>query len=76
MVTVQVFSESTGKPEKDKRVAIGKNGLLSTGVTKTQYTDSNGEAHFDTDPTNDGEIFVDGREVHRGRVSGKMTVYV
>jgi hypothetical protein len=76
MITVQVFSQNSGKPEESKRVAIGKNDFWAGGVTKELYTDSDGEAHFDTAPAKDGKIFVNGRTVYEGRIEGRIVVYI
>jgi len=73
MVTVKVVSQSTGKPVKGRRVSISFAGLR--GITSAEYTDSNGEAHFNADP-GDGEVYVDGRTEYRGRISGRVVVYI
>lgn len=44
MVTVKVVSQSSGKPVKGKKVSLAFDGLLR-GVTDSEYTDSEGEAH-------------------------------
>ncbi len=65
---------STGKPAKGSRVAIGFDGF-TRGVTDSEYTDSEGEAHFDAEPGT-GEVYVDGATKHRGRISGRVVVYI
>ncbi|MBV6506221.1 MAG: hypothetical protein ILNGONEN_01793 [Syntrophorhabdaceae bacterium] len=74
MVTIKVAWESTGKPVKGSRVAIGLSGF-SGGVTNEEYTDDNGEAHFDVDP-GQGEVYVDGSKKFKGRVSGRIVIYI
>jgi hypothetical protein len=74
MVTIKVIWESTGKPAKGERVAIGFSGLFG-GVTSNEYTDSNGEAHFDVSP-GDGEVYVNGSTKYKGRISGRVMVYI
>lgn len=71
MVTVKVVSKSTGNPQQNQRVVLS----VFDGVTKSEYTDSKGEAHFNISPQN-GEIIVNGRTVEKGRLEGKMVVYI
>lgn len=73
MVTIKVVRQSTGNPEKGVSVAISF-GMLS-GQTKTIRTDSNGEAHFDVKPQN-GEVFAAGRSRFRGKIEGRVVVYI
>lgn len=75
MVTVKVIWRDTGKPVHGSRVAIGLDGLLSGGVTGTEYTDDDGEAHFEIDPGS-GEVYVDGDTKYRGRIAGRIVVYI
>lgn len=75
MVTVKVCSKSSGKPVKGVKVALGISAIFEGGVTKGQYTDSNGEAHFDVKPNN-GKVFVDGSTKYEGYLSGRVVVYV
>lgn len=75
MITVKVASESTGKAVKGVGVSIGFSGLLSGGVTSRVYTDSSGEAHFNVDP-GEGTVYVEGNDVKKGYLSGKVVVYV
>ena len=75
MVTVKVISKSSGKPIKGKKVALGIDAVFSGGVTKGEWTDSNGEAHFDVKP-NHGKVFVDGSTKHEGYLSGRVVVYI
>lgn len=73
MFTVQVITAKSGKPATRKRVAVAFDGVLR-GVTKDQYTDSNGEVHFNHEPGR-GKIFVDGRVEHQGQLSGRIVLY-
>lgn len=75
MVTVKVIYESSGKPAEGKKVALGKDGLLSGGVTHGKWTDSRGEAHFDTSP-GPGKVFVSGSTEYEGYLSGRVVVYI
>lgn len=76
MVTVQVFSENTGKPLQGKRVSLQVDGLLTGGsVGSKQRTNGSGEAHFDTEPKK-GKVIVEGKEKYQGRLSGRMVVYL
>lgn len=75
MVTVKVVYQSTGEPAKDRKVALYVSRFLASGVTDTEYTDSNGEAHFDIEST-DGEVYVDGSTKHKGRLTGRIVIYI
>jgi hypothetical protein len=75
MVTVKVIRRSSGDPVKGKKVALGINAIFSGGVTNSQWTDSNGEAHFDVKP-NQGKVFVDGSTEYEGYLSGRIVVYI
>ncbi len=74
MVTVKVLWRDTGKPAKGSRVAIGFDGF-TRGVTGTEYTDSDGDAHFDAEPGT-GEVYVDGNTKYRGHIAGRVVVYI
>jgi hypothetical protein len=74
MVTIKVLWRDTGKPAKGSRVAIGFDGF-TRGVTDSEYSDSDGEAHFDAE-SDSGEVYVDGDTKHRGRIAGRVVVYI
>jgi hypothetical protein len=74
MVTVKVIHKSSGKPIKGKKVSLGISGL-SGGVTHGEWTNSDGEAHFDVKP-NHGKVYVDGSKKHEGHLSGRVIVYI
>jgi len=74
MVTVKVIHKSSGKSVKGKKVALGISGL-SGGVTHGEWTNSDGEAHFDVKP-NHGKVYVDGSKKHEGHLSGRVVVYI
>lgn len=75
MVTVKLVSKNSGNPIKGKKVALGIDGLFSGGVTKGEWSDSSGEAHFDVKPAY-GKVFVDGSTKYEGYLSGRVVVYV
>lgn len=75
MVTVKVVNQSSGNSAQGKKVSLYVKELFSGGVTEPQYTNSNGEAHFDISPTN-GEVYVDGTTKYKGRLEGRMVVYI
>lgn len=75
MVTIKVVRNSSGDPIKGKKIALGIDAVFSGGVTKGEWTDSNGEAHFDVKP-NHGKGFVDGSTKHEGHLSGRVVVYI
>ena len=75
MVTIKVVDKNSGKPAKDKKVTLVLDGLFTGGVTNGEWTDSEGEAHFDIDPRS-GEVHIGGRAVHKGHLSGRVVVYI
>ena len=74
MISVKVISKSSGKPIKGTSVSIGFSGILS-GMSSREYTDSNGEAHFNNDPAT-GTVYVSGKSVKKAYLSGMVVVYV
>ena len=72
MVTVRVFSKSSGKAIKGKKVSVSFDGLLR-GMA-TEYTDSSGDAHFNVEPGS-GKVYVDGNTVYKGNLAGRVVVY-
>lgn len=75
MVTVKIVSKGSGNPVEGKKVALGIDGVFTGGVTHGEWTDSNGEAHFDVKPGN-GKVFVDGSTKHEGHLSGRIVIYI
>jgi uncharacterized protein YfaS (alpha-2-macroglobulin family) len=73
MVTIQVFYKSSGNPVKNATVALGFGSF--GGITSGQYTDSNGEAHFNVKPQH-GKVYVNGATKKEGYLSGRVVVYV
>lgn len=73
MVTVKVCYERDGKPARGKRVSLGFSWLR--GMTNSEYTNSEGEAHFDTD-SGTGDVYVGGKKVYSGRIAGRVVVYI
>lgn len=71
MITIKVVRQSSGEQVEGKKVSIG----FSRGVTKAEYTDRNGEAHFDNSPE-EGKVFVDGSNKYQGYLSGRVVVYI
>lgn len=74
MITVKLCYLADGKPAESVRVALGFDGFLR-GVSEDQWTDSNGEAHFDNDPGN-GKVFVRGSTSFTGYLAGRVVVYI
>ena len=74
MFTVKVIETSSGRPVKGAKVSVGFNGLLR-GFTKYEYTDSDGEVHFDYD-NGTGTIYVNGERKYEGRIEGRKVVYI
>lgn len=75
MVTVKVVRKNSGNPAEGKKVALYVSRFMASGVTKEQWTDSNGEAHFDIEST-DGKVFVDGSTEYEGRLTGRVVIYI
>lgn len=73
MFTIKVVSQSTGKPAQHKRVRVSFSGLR--GMTDNQFTDNSGEAHFNSDP-GEGEVYVDGKSKFKGKISGRVLIYL
>jgi hypothetical protein len=74
MVTVKLLYQDDGKPAKNEKVALGFDGF-SRGVTGDEWTDDRGEAHFDNDPGN-GVVYHKGSTVYKGRIEGRVVVYI
>lgn len=75
MITVKIIRKSSGDPIKGKMVALGIDALFSGGVTRSEWTDSDGEAHFDLKPSQ-GKVFVDGSNKYERHLSGRIVVYI
>jgi hypothetical protein len=74
MFTVKVIESSTGRPVEGARVCVGFEGPFRA-FTEDEYTDEEGEAHFDND-NGRGTIFVDGDNCYEGRIEGRKVIYV
>jgi hypothetical protein len=74
MFTIKIVERATGKPAKSQRVSAGFNGF-GRGMTKDQWTDQNGEAHFDHDPGK-GEIYINGKNSYEGQIEGRVLIYI
>jgi uncharacterized GH25 family protein len=73
MFSIQIISNTTGKPIKGKKVRVGFDGLR--GMTDEEFSDENGEVHFNSDPGN-GEVYVDHNTVFKGRIQGRVRIYI
>lgn len=74
MITVRVCYKQSGKAAKGIGVSVGFGGLFR-GITRKEYTDSNGDVHFDSDP-GEGAVYADGKTVYKGRIEGRIVVYI
>lgn len=74
MFTIKVIDSNSGRPASGKRVQVFFKGFFR-GHTSIQYTDKEGEAHFDYD-NGDAEVFVAGKVVYEGYVNGRRIVYI
>lgn len=68
MVSVRVYWIQSGNPAKSQKVSVGFDGFFR-GFSKTQYTDKNGECHFDNAPGN-GTVYVN------RKIEGFTTIYI
>lgn len=75
MVRVNLISKGSGNPIKGKKVALGMERLIGTGVTHGERTNSDGEARFDVKPGH-GKVYVDGSVRCEGHLSGRVVVYI
>jgi hypothetical protein len=75
MISVKVCWRDTGKPAEGRKVVLSFDGLLSGGMSSNEYTDRNGDAHFDNSP-GPGKVYVDGNTAYTGRLEGRIVVYV
>ncbi len=73
MFTIRLINEKSGKPVVSTKVFISFSGILR-GWLET-YTDSNGDADFDSDP-GEGSVIVHGKTIHKGKLSGRVTLYL
>ncbi len=74
MVTVKVLS-SSGNPVKGAKVSLMFSGLISGGSVPGQYSDNNGEVHFNIG-TGNGTIYVNGRDAKTGYISSTEVVHI
>ena len=76
MFTIKVIESSTGRPAEDVKVSVEiRNGLFDFGFLPTQYTDCDGEVHFDHENAN-AVVYVNGDSVFEGYLSGRKVVYI
>ncbi len=74
MFTIRVIDQNTGKPISGKKVQVLFDGFWR-GSTRSQYTDDDGETHFDYD-NGDGKVYVGSEVVYEGYISGRKIVYI
>jgi len=74
MIRIRVLDSNTGRPKPNIKVAIHFNGVTRHG-TRRDYTDSEGYARFDTDPSSNAEVFIGPNSVHLGSISASMEFF-
>ena len=74
MFSVKVLS-SSGNPVKGAKVSLMFSGWFSGGSVPGQYTNNNGEVHFNIG-TGDGTIYVNGRDAKTGYISSTVVVHI
>lgn len=72
MITIQVFSASSGRPRQGVRVTIMYPGTFTH--SDCGYTDSNGYAYANVGPSS-GEVWVEGKMVYSGYLQGTVRVH-
>ena len=70
MVTICVFRKDDGKAVKDAKVRI----LFGWADYVDGVTNKDGEVDLNFKP-GEGRIEIDGKEVYKGEISGRKTVY-
>jgi hypothetical protein len=60
---------------QSKGLVLGMEHTIGTGMTSGEWTNSDGEAHFDVKPGRD-KVYVDGSKRHEGHLSGAFVVYI
>ena len=71
MLTIKVYSRTTGNPAPHIAVGLGNND----GVYR-ETTNSNGEANFQSASPGTFEVYVGGKTVYKGHLSGEKIFYV
>lgn len=75
MVLIRVINRNTGNPVSHAAVAIHFDSLTRMGRS-TGTSDSSGVATVNTDPAYEGEVYINGKRVHRGRITADMSFSV
>jgi len=73
MITIRVVSKSSGKPVSHTKVHLSFGGDWF-GTWLEEYTNSDGDANFSTEPKT-GKVIVSGSERYSGHLSGRVVVY-
>lgn len=74
MFTIRVYNRMNDKPEVGRKVQVFFEGCFR-GNTSTIRTNYRGEVDFEYD-SGRGTVYVDGRNVYEGDISGRVTVYI
>lgn len=74
MFTIKVINRRNGKVVQKKGVQVNFNSLLG-GFSKEIYIDKKGEVHF-VEENSIGSIFIDGKVLYEGHLSGRRVVYL
>ncbi len=64
------------RPSRGRRVRLNIGGFLSGGMTGDFYTDGDGVARVRHASTGTAEVYVDGNMATKGRVPGRLYVYL
>lgn len=73
-ICVTVYRD--GKPVDGHRVTLSYDGMLTGGMSSPEYTNSSGQAYFDSNYGDGGEVYVDGQNKEKWGSYSKTNVHV
>ena len=74
MFSVRLIGKGNGKPLKNEKIFVTHGFIV--GGWKEEWTDSQGDAHFDVPNDANTEVKYKGKTLHKGKVSGRIVAYV
>lgn len=73
---IKVYNSKYGKWEKGARVVLNWSGLLSSGMSKAVYTDSDGLAEIQHRSSGQATIYINGKVYGKMKTPGSKTVTI
>jgi hypothetical protein len=70
---VKIYDRRYGQWAEGARVALGWNGFINLGMSKTFYSDSNGRAVIEHSATGKAEVYINGSHVGYMHTPGAAT---